>query len=167
MRVYIEGSDWWIPSHRFAIHSGMSQETECFEAQLYRGDEFVGRVWNEGTGGPDGHTFSSRQTYDELKAEAEKQPPITWTDHEGVVHSFPCDIDTFVGRLLAEAQNRKRAAKYLTICKQDDPNCLLHIKYGRRFAKADDVKARDEVLAANPDFVEVKSHRVTANEVTA
>ena len=91
---------------------------------------------------------------------------MTWTDREGTFHSIPCDIEIFVGRLLAEARNRKRAEKYLTICKKDDPNCLLEVKYGRRFAKADDVKARDEVLAANPDFVEVKGYRVT-EEVTA
>ena len=38
------------------VSTFMSQETHCFEASLYIDGKRIGKVWNEGHGGPDGFT---------------------------------------------------------------------------------------------------------------
>jgi len=81
-----------------------SQETYCFEANIYIDGKKAGIVSNQGCGGS--HSYHPNTLYQILKAEADKLPPIEWRFNEEVLTIQP-DPDTLVSELVTEALQAK------------------------------------------------------------
>jgi len=81
-----------------------SQETYCFEANVYIDGKKAGIVSNQGCGGS--HSYHPNTLYQILKAEADKLPPIEWRLNEEVLTIQP-DPDTLISELVTEALQAK------------------------------------------------------------
>jgi len=77
-----------------------SQETYCFEANVYIDGKKAGIVSNQGCGGS--HSYHPNTLYQILKAEADKLPPIEWRLNEEVLTMQP-DPDTLISELVTDA----------------------------------------------------------------
>ena len=158
MRNYIDRTPYHL--RRVRVHSSLSQETECFEAHLYRGDEFVGTVANRGIGGP--HEYGTPMLSQDpgLVEAAASLPPSNWGGM-----TLARDVDSLVDWLLWEHQNRKQAQVYLVFCHPDDPGQAQYIQTGRRRARVGDQGALDWAEENLTDQVLVTAELIPAEEV--
>ena len=158
MRNYIDRTPYHL--RRVRVHSSLRQETECFEAHLYRGDEFVGTVANRGIGGP--HEYGTPMLSQDpgLVEAAASLPPSNWGGM-----TLARDVDSLVDWLLWEHQNRKQAQVYLVFCNPDDPGQIQYIQRGRRRARVGDQGALDWAEENLTDQVLVTAERIPAEEV--
>lgn len=158
MRKYIDRTPYHL--RRVRVHSGLSQETECFEAHLYRGDEFVGTVANRGIGGPHEYGTPMLCRDPELVKAAASLPPSEW---EGM--TFQRDVDGLVDWLLWEHLNRKQAQVFLVFCHPDNPGEIQYIQKGRARARVGDQGSLDWAMEHLADRVLVTAERITREDV--
>jgi hypothetical protein len=116
-----------------------SEETLCFQANITLDGKKVGSVSNDGHGGCDSFSFvdkAARALFDE---EAAKLPEET--DWNGEPRKR--DAEDFVQWLLAEADMKKHAKKYITFLSEGDtePGGFGYLKVGRKKAPASDAGA--------------------------
>jgi hypothetical protein len=82
-----------------------SQETYCFEANVYIDGKKAGIVSNQGCGGS--HSYHPNTLYQTLKAEAEKLPSYQWNFFNGEALTIQPDADTIISELVTEALQAK------------------------------------------------------------
>ena len=77
----------------------VSQETDCFRADLWIDGKAFGRVSNDGQGGA--HRYSHPAARQILETEAERLPSFVY-EMNGETMSVPHDADSLVSRLVCQ-----------------------------------------------------------------
>jgi len=93
----------------------MSKETACFTASLYIDGVSIGRVENQGCGGPTHIAISNREANQKFEEHVKSLPPVT---SEYFKDGLPMTTELFVDLLLEkweELQALKRATKKSTL----------------------------------------------------
>lgn len=135
-----------ITMKKIKVMASLSEETNCYSADLYVDGKRIGEVSNRGQGGPD--EFHGDHA-DLAKAEAwvaANHPAITY----GEDSSFPCSIEIICGDLIDEHLITKHLKK--------------HLKKSVLFVNADKTEVREvgfknvrAVTDAHVDFVRKKN----------
>lgn len=127
-----------------------SQETLCFQANITLDGKKVGSVSNDGHGGCDLFSFTDKAARALFDEEAAKLPEDT--DWNG--NPRKRDAEDFVQWLLAEAEMRKLAKKYLVFLAEGQTEPTLEfdlIHRGRKRARKDDALALAWLEANKPN----------------
>lgn len=125
------------------VNKALSQETECFSADIYLGDEKVGSTANRGCGGTHETFFASkdaREAFETVALSLGESP--SWAE------------ESLINLLVAETEIMKHAKKYITfVVEGDEQGVFVVTKRGRKKMRASDIEGRDQVLASNPDLL--------------
>lgn len=142
------------PFHIRNLKTGISQETIAFTGQLYRGDELLATVGNDGIGGCHHFGFASEDARKEVMEYAEAMPPSQFPEEWGG-GEYHRGVDGLIDLLVAEAEAFKHAKKYLTfISKSRGVEAgFSTVKIGRKKCPSTDLAGRDQIMAGNPDLL--------------
>lgn len=151
-RHYLPSTPYHL--RQLSINEALSDETVCFTAAVYCGDQRIGTVANRGTGGCHEYMWEdddlSREFHEFAQAMPEKDFPEEWGGG-----SYHAGTDGLVDLLLAEAEAFMSAAKWLTFIDRTTgvEAGFVVLKEGRSKVPVTDHKARNEALASNPDLL--------------
>lgn len=103
-------------------HAGMSEETYCYEATLYRDGKRVGRVLNRGTGGADECHFDRPSDWAEIDAWCRSNLPKEKFSSGEEEYIYEASLDSWCHQQVTESIYRsefKKAARGV-LCQKPD-----------------------------------------------
>jgi len=130
-------------------YPSMSEETNCYEANLYVDGVKIGTVSNRGTGGPDDF-YGDRTAFATADEWCKANLPPYTLDLGGETHSGPTDIEMHCANLLEEyivTKDLKAAMKKSALFTLPDESGIYRTGY--KAQRGSKLKAPDEALFAH------------------
>ena len=107
-----------------------SEETLCFEANIYFDGKKAGTVGDSGKGGGNEYWFTNKDAEQFMKDEASKMP-----DYEAFGMTLSHDMDSIIHIRIAEFEARKHAKKYFTYINLDEKHDITTFSWLKQGGK--------------------------------
>jgi hypothetical protein len=101
-----------IELKKLKVHRDMSQETECFSADIYIDGKYAAHVQNDGGGGCNMYHFEDRKLEQAFNAFCESLPPLPPDPQYPSLGSLEMDADLYIGGLIQQEETRKQLTRW-------------------------------------------------------